>query len=150
MPAETKFHGRAQAAYDHFSKYRDKQQESSEEALMVVRGAHHQVLVAAAMLEGHIEWLHHSISQGGTGVGGDWAVTRGQEAEDAQDVEAIQGAIEGLRWLDPKHSLPQWKATLGELPRDGQIHPSPIQPRRQGESAEMGRFTLPSGLHGAG
>ena len=42
----------------------DSQQESQVKALRVAREAHHWALAAAAMLEGYIVWLNHSISWG--------------------------------------------------------------------------------------
>ena len=50
-----------QVTYDHFQS---RQQESCEEALRVARDAHHQVLVAAALLEVQIERLSYSITCG--------------------------------------------------------------------------------------
>ena len=50
--------------YEYFGHHHSRQQESWEEALWAVRDFHHQALATAAMLEGHIEWLSHSISQG--------------------------------------------------------------------------------------
>ena len=53
-----------QATSSHF---RNRWQESYEEALRVSWDAHHQVLAAAILLEGHIERLGHSISCGWSG-----------------------------------------------------------------------------------
>ena len=64
IPAQAKFHDHMQATYDHFGHFQDLQQESFKEALRVARDAHHQVQVAAALLEGHIERLGHSVNQG--------------------------------------------------------------------------------------
>ena len=73
-PAQAEFHDHTQATYDHFAHFRDRHQESQEEAIRVARDAHHWALVAAALLEGHIERLSHSISQGGPIAKGGWAV----------------------------------------------------------------------------
>ena len=64
MLAQAKFHNHMQVTYDHFGHFWDRQQESHEEALRVARDAHHWVLVAAALLEGHIKRLGHSITCG--------------------------------------------------------------------------------------
>ena len=64
MPAQAQFHDYTQVTYDHFGHFWDRQQESHEEALRMARDAHHQVLVAAALLEGHIERLGHSVTWG--------------------------------------------------------------------------------------
>ena len=61
------FHQRMQVTYDHFQS---RQQESCKEALRVVRNAHHQALAAAALLDGHIKTLSHSISCGWSGSHG--------------------------------------------------------------------------------
>ena len=63
-PAQAEFHAQTQATCNHFGHFQDRQQESWEEALMLVRDVHCQVLVTAAMLEGHIEQLSHSVSCG--------------------------------------------------------------------------------------
>ena len=57
-----------QVTYEHFGS---KQQESCKEVLRVARDAHHQALVAAALLEGHIKRLSHSITCG-------WSSSHGQ------------------------------------------------------------------------
>ena len=59
--AQVVFHARPQDKYDHFW---NRWQESHEEALRLAQDAHHQVLVATALLEGHIKRLGHSISHG--------------------------------------------------------------------------------------
>ena len=64
MPAQVEFHAQVQATYDYFGCHHRRQQESQEEALQVVRDYHCQALATAAGLEGHIEQLSHSISQG--------------------------------------------------------------------------------------
>ena len=56
-----------QETYDHFQS---GWQESCEEALRVARNAHHQVLVAAALLEGPIKRLSHPISHDQSGSHG--------------------------------------------------------------------------------
>ena len=101
-PAQVKFHTQMQAMYDHFGQLRNRQQESWEEALWIVRDAHCQALATVAMLEGHIEQLNCSFSCG-------------QEVEGAQEPEAIQGAAQEIH---------QPKAMLGMLPRDGQTKSS--------------------------
>ena len=59
--AQAEFHGRAQDTYDNFQ---NRWQESCEKALRVAQDAHHQALVAAALLKGHIKRLGHSVSHG--------------------------------------------------------------------------------------
>ena len=59
MTAQAEFHDQTQVTYDHFGHFQDRQQESCEEALRVPWDAHHQVLAAATLLEGHIERLGH-------------------------------------------------------------------------------------------
>ena len=65
--AQAEFHSRKKVTWDHFDHYWDRQEESWEEALRVARDAHHQALVVATLLEGHIISLHHSVSYGQTG-----------------------------------------------------------------------------------
>ena len=60
MPAQVEYHTQVQATYDYFGHHCRVQQESHKEALRVVRDYHCQALAAAAILEGHIEWLGHS------------------------------------------------------------------------------------------
>ena len=60
-PAQAEFHSWTQETYCWFQ---NKWQESCQEALRVARDAYHQVLVAAALLEGHIKRLGCSISHG--------------------------------------------------------------------------------------
>ena len=59
---QVEFHTQTQVTCDHFGHFQDRQQDSREEALRVVRDAHCWVLAVVAMLEGHIEQLSHSIS----------------------------------------------------------------------------------------
>ena len=61
MTVQAEFHARAQDMYDHFW---NRLQESCKEALRVAPDAHHQVLVADALPEGHIKRLGHSVSHG--------------------------------------------------------------------------------------
>ena len=61
MTAQVEFHARVQDMYNHFW---NRWQESCEEALRVAWDAHCWALVAATLLEGHIERLGHSISHG--------------------------------------------------------------------------------------
>ena len=63
-PAQATFHSWNKVNWDHFDCYWDRQNESPEEALRVTRDVHHQALVVAALLEGHIISLHHSVSHG--------------------------------------------------------------------------------------
>ena len=69
-PAQAAFHAQLQVTYDHFGHFLDRLQESWEESLRVTRDAHCWVLAMAAMLEGHIEQLSCSISQGWHGIWG--------------------------------------------------------------------------------
>ena len=57
-PAQAEFHARAQVTYDDL---RNRHHDTCQEALAVVWDAHHQALVAAVLLEGHIERLSCSI-----------------------------------------------------------------------------------------
>ena len=104
MPAQVKFHAQTQMTCDNFGHSWDRQQESWEEALWVVRDAHCWVLAVVAMLEGHIEcWAILSL-MGGTEAKGKQAATSSQEVGGTQEAKAIQGAIEGLHQLVPKDS----------------------------------------------
>ena len=64
MPAQVKYHAQVQATYDYYGHHYRRQQESQEDALQVARDYHCQALAAAALLEGHLEQLSCSISQG--------------------------------------------------------------------------------------
>ena len=64
MWAEAECHDQTWVTYDHFSSFQTWQQHSKEEALRVVREAHHWTLTMGAMLEGHIKCLHLSTSCG--------------------------------------------------------------------------------------
>ena len=64
MPAQAELHTQVQVTYNHFGCHCRRQQESQEEALWLAKDVCHQALVAVAMLEGHIEQMHHSISWG--------------------------------------------------------------------------------------
>ena len=64
MPAQVEFCTQAHVTYDYFGHHCSREQESQEEALWLVRDFHCQALATAAMLEGHIEQLSHSISWG--------------------------------------------------------------------------------------
>ena len=89
--------------------FRNRWQESHEEALRVAQDAHCQVLVAAAQLEGHIERLGCSISHG-------WSATMGNQVVTGVGiVEDTQEAAGGAQWLVIESRSPQWQATLGIL-----------------------------------
>ena len=121
MPAQVEFHTQAQETYDYFGHHHRRQQGSQEEVLQVARDYHCQTLAAAAMLEGHMEWLSCSISWGWYGAGGDWTVTSGQKAGGIPGTMAIPGAAGDAYWPDPRNRQPQQKATLGMQPGDKQI-----------------------------
>ena len=129
-PAQAEFHAQAQATYDYFGCHHRRQQESQEEALWVTRDYHYQALAAAAMLEGHIEWLscsiswgwHGSQSQRQLGIAGGW------EAGDAPEAMVVPGATEDVCWPDPKDGHPWWMSTLGIQPGGGQTTPALSNP----------------------
>ena len=93
-----------QATYDQFQ---NMWWDSCENALVVAQDAHHQVLAAATMLEGHNERLSHSVTVGGPAAMGDWAVTG------ICIVKEAQGTIGGAHQLANKNGSPQQWATLG-------------------------------------
>ena len=87
MTVQVEFHARVQDMYDHFW---NRQQESCEEALKVAQDDHHQVLAAAALLEGNIKRLAHSVSMDSPTASINWAVADIHVIEDAQ--VATEGA----------------------------------------------------------
>ena len=101
MLAQAEFHDHMQVTYDYFGHFWDRQQESCKEALRVARDAHHWACVAATLLEGHIEWLGHSITHG-------WSHSQGHQAvAGAQDIDSIGGVAGGRP--------PHWQTTQGTL-----------------------------------
>ena len=124
MPAQAEYHTQVQATYDYFGHHHRIQQESHKEALQVVRDYHHQALTAAAMLEGHIEWLSCSISWAQYG---NWSRRQSgsQEAGDTPEVTVIPGATEDICWPAQEQTLSA-EGCPGDAARRQMDSPSPV------------------------
>ena len=105
---QVEFHARVQAMYNDL---RNQHPDTNQEALVVTWDGHHQALVAAVLLEGHIERLSHCVSMDVL------AAIDIQAVAVSCKVKAIQGATQGICQLVLKHRFPQQRATLGMLPR---------------------------------
>ena len=86
--------------------FRNRQQESQEEAPRAARDAHHQVLVAGTLLEDHIKRLGHPSLVDGLAILGNQVVASICIVEDAQG---------GTCWLVVKSRSPQQQPKHGIL-----------------------------------
>ena len=124
MPVQAEFHDQMQVTYDHFGHFRSMQQESWEEALRVARDAH-CLLAAAAMLEGHIEWLSHSISWGQHGSQG-WLGSK----QCSRSRRCTQSCRRHLL-AGQGEQVPPMVDHTGDPTKRWAASPSPIRPQRQ-------------------
>ena len=123
------FMPRCRWTYDHFGCHHSRQQESWRGGPMVSEGLSppgigHSGYAGGSYRVAALLYLL-GVAQG---LGGNWAVARGQEAGSAQEATVTQGAAKGVCQLVPKDRHPQWKATLGMHPKGGQTHPVPCDP----------------------
>ena len=99
------------------------QQESCENALVRAQDAHHQALAAAAMQEGHIEWLSHSISHGQHGNQG-WSDSQQHSCRRCtRSHRRCPAASQG-------EQVPSVVGHMGDPAKRQAASPSPIRPRR--------------------
>ena len=136
MPAQVEYHAQAQATYDYFGCHHRIQQESHEEALWIARDYHHQALATAAVFEGHIEQLSHSISWGQYGSqtwrqscshwwSGSWRCSR-SHGHSRRHRRCLPARPQ--EWTCPVEGFP------GDAARRWTDSPSLVQPRRQMDS----------------
>ena len=127
--------------YDHFQ---NRWQESCEEALRVAWDAHHQVLAAATLLEGHIKKLGHSVSYGWSSsqhwLGSHWHLgsrgcirshRRHPPADQEEQVPSVADHTEDpAKWWAPSLSpvrLRRWVAFEESSPRrDTEVKQTPL------------------------
>ena len=130
----------AQATYHYLGCHCRRQQESQEKTLQFVRDYHHQALAAAAVLEGHIEWLSHSITQGlygrqnGRQLGGShWQ--SGSRRDSRNHGHSRSHRRCSPSWL--QELTPQAEGCPGDAARRQTDSPSLIQARRQTDSPSL-------------
>ena len=152
---QSNFKWRTQVTYDHFQS---RQQESHEEALIVARDAHHQALAAAALLEGHIERLSHSVSHGWSGShgqsGSHWHSCSGRHmrshrrhppVKQQEQIPSVVGhpwdsskrwppsprPVRPRRWVTFKESSTGESASVWDIPSQPQLRRHPKEASQQ-------------------
>ena len=94
MQTEVKYHDQTKATCGYFSSFQTWQQQPREEALRVAREAHHQMLVAVAMLEGILNTFTAPPPTGNARAGNILSVTSTWGADSTQEVGGVPG-VEG-------------------------------------------------------
>ena len=142
MPAQAEFHAWTQATYDH---YQNMWQDSFEDALAVTWDTHCQALVAAAMLESHIERLSCSVTLGQPSdhgqLGSCWCL---------HSQECLRSGREHLL-AGQQEQVPSLLAHTGDSSERQAPSPSPTRPRRHVTFEEFSPKTkeLPSASESA-
>ena len=139
-PAQAEFHSWNMVNWNHFDCYQDRQKELQEEALRVDRDAHHQVLVAATLLEGHIVSLHLSVSHG-------WTCSQRQSNSTECRRSRSRRCTRSSKWHQSA-STASVAGHPGETPKRRVPSPSLVQLRRMvmfGDSSTDEIPPLPSG-----
>ena len=115
------FQQRMWVTYDCFQ---NRQDESHKEALRVARDAHHQVLAAATLFEGHIERLSHSVCHG-------WSSSHGQSG--SHQHSCSRRHTRSCRRCPPvnqQEQIPSVVGHHGDSAKRQAPSPNPVRPRR--------------------